>query len=176
MAADQRGVRVSSGEFRQVHRCGFTGQVAGDLEPGVLKHDGFQFGRAFDDRIEFRGVAMLRDPELDAHHRAIAHAAIEFVEAGLRVIRIEIDESECALGKMADGAQHVVVLPAHPFRGRIVTPLHAHEEAQPRDAQAVRVFEQFAEARLRSVPRHAVQMAVQVPDFHARWPGETLIR
>ena len=96
-----RRLGMPRGQFRQVHRRGFAGQVAGDLDPGVLKNDRLELRRACDDRIEFRRVAVLGDPEFHADHRAVADAAVEFVEAGLRVLRVEIDEAERAVGKRA---------------------------------------------------------------------------
>src|SRR6185369_9582870 len=111
--------RVPGGEFSKVHWRGFPGQVARDLEPGVLKYNGLQCRRAFDDRVEFRRVATLRDPELHANHRAVADTPVEFVEAGLGVLRVEINEAERTIGKVAQRSKNVVVVLPQFLRRRI---------------------------------------------------------
>src|SRR6267378_5825547 len=114
---------------------------------------------------------MLRDPELHADHRSIAHAAVEFVKARLRVLRVEINETKRAVREVTQCPQHLVVLLAHFLGRRIVTPFHAHEDAKTRDAHAVGIFEQLAKARLRGFSRHAGQVTMEIPDFShgSRW-------
>src|ERR1043166_1374058 len=109
VAAKHADVRMAARELDHVERRRLAGLVSADLEPRVLVDDGLHFRGAADDRIEFGRVATLRDPELDAHHRTVAHAAVELFEAELEVVRIEVDIAVGALPRMT-----------HRFEDRIV--------------------------------------------------------
>src|SRR5439155_14027170 len=95
----------------------------------------------------------------------VAHTAVEFVKAGLRMLRVEINETKGAVREMSQCPQDLVILLPHFFGGRIVTPFHAHKDAEPCDAHAVSIFEQLTKARLRGVPRHAGEVTVEIPDL-----------
>src|SRR5438552_5341948 len=86
MTADNRCPWMPGSKLGQFHRSGFARQVACDFEPGVLKDDRFQLRSAFEQRVEFRCVAMLRHPELHADQGTVAHAAVEFIKASLGVL------------------------------------------------------------------------------------------
>src|SRR5206468_9982360 len=98
---------------------------------------------------------MLRDPELHADHWPVAHTAVEFVKTGLGVLGVEINKPKCAVREMAQCSQHLVIFLPHLLRGRIVTPFHPHEHAEPCDTHTFDIFEQLSEARLRGVPWYA---------------------
>ena len=59
----------------------------------------------------------------------------------------------------------------------VMSQFHAHEQAEPVDAEAVGVLEQLAETGLGGVAGKAREVAVQVPDLHALYlgasPGQT---
>src|SRR4030095_348920 len=107
--ANECRVRMSCSEFREVHWRGFTRKITSDFEPRMLKHDRLEFGRPFDEWIQFRRVAVLRDPKLHSNHRPGADAAVEFIKTGLGVFWIKIDETKGAVRKSADRPKHLVV-------------------------------------------------------------------
>ena len=81
----------------------------------MLKDDGLQLCGPFEDRVQFRRVATLGHPKLDAHHRSVPDATVEFIQACLRVFRVQIDEAQRAVGKVAQRLQYLVVLLPHLF-------------------------------------------------------------
>ena len=76
----------------------------------MLKDNCIQFCGAFKQRVELTFVAMLRNPQLDAHHRAIPDAAVQFIKARLRMPGVEIDKTKRTPGKMAQRSQHFIIL------------------------------------------------------------------
>ena len=110
-----------------------------------------------------KAVATIADPKT---RQALADELCRrWAETGLPVFRIEIDEAEGPLGIAANGSQHFVIVLSDFLRRRIVIPIQAHENTEARDAQAIRKFEQFAEARFGSVSGQAGQVAMEIPDF-----------
>src|SRR6476620_9227974 len=83
-------------------------------------------------------------PELYAHHRAISHTAIQFIEARLKMIGIQIDKAEKPLRPFFDSREHLVILSPHVLGIRIMRPLHAHVQARATDVLSVREPEKFS--------------------------------
>ena len=176
VAADDRRVRVPRRQRRQVHRRRFARQVAGGLDPGVLEDHGLQLGGPLHDRVELLGVGAAGHPELDADHRPVADAAVDLGEALRDVVRVDVHEAERPVVPVAEGLQHLVVLPAEVGGRRVVGPRHAHVDAQPGDAHAVGRLEEPGHPLLRRPPRDAGQVAVQVPDLHELPPRRPAVR
>ena len=53
---------------------------------------------------------MLRYPKLHADHRPIGDAAFKFSERRFDMLRIEINEAECAVGEFSYRPENLVVL------------------------------------------------------------------
>lgn len=122
---------MARGQLREILGRGFVRVVAADLEPGVLVNDGLQLGRAFHDGVEFGGGAGVADPQFRPDHWALGHTTVQFGERRLDMLGVEVDEAERAVGKPADGLQHLVVIPAEDLRRRIRGERHAQVNAQP---------------------------------------------
>ena len=116
-------------QLRQLRRDGFARQVAGGLDVGVLQDDRLEFRGALDDRVQLRRVAMPRHPELHAHHRPVAHAAVQLRQARLHVLGVEIDEAKGPMMPPLQCRQDFVVLLAHVLGRRVIGPVHPHEHA-----------------------------------------------
>ena len=84
VSVDEGRSRMPPAKLCQVIGCGFAGPVASYLQPGMLQDGRFHRHRAFDDRVQFGSIAAPRHPQLDTHHRSIAHAAVKLLEAESR--------------------------------------------------------------------------------------------
>ena len=164
MAADHGYVGMPHSQRRHIERRGFARQIAPDFEPGVLEDDGVQRGSALDDSVELRRARALRDPQLHAHHGTIAYAAVEFAQAEVQVIGIEIDEAECAVMPVAERLQHLIVLGAQGLGRRIVVERIAHVRAQPVDAHAIGQAHHLSHLFVGRAAVEAAQVAMQIPD------------
>src|SRR5690349_546806 len=129
MATDDRNRRMPAGELGEFHGSRFARLVAAGFDPGVLEDYRLQRRGALDDRIEFRHVGPAGNPELHAYHGPVAHAPVEFVEAGLRIIRIQIDESEGPVMPVTECLQDLIILLAQGFRTRIFRHWIPHVDA-----------------------------------------------
>src|SRR6266849_4315957 len=105
------------GKLDNVVRSGFARFVASHLQPGVLHYGRIEWRGALHDGIKFGCTAALGHQELNADHRSVAHAAVELIEAGLKIVRIEVYKAIRAIGPAFDGAQHLIVFLAE-LRGR----------------------------------------------------------
>ena len=100
-------------QLGQLRRDGFTRQVAGGLDIGVLQDDRLKLPGAFHDGVQLRRVTMPRHPELHAHHGPVAHATVQLRQARLDVIGIQIDKAKGPMMPALQRREDFVVLLAH---------------------------------------------------------------
>ena len=95
----------------------------------MLKNHSLEFDGGLDDRIEFFRVASSGHPKLYSDHRSVANASVDLLQAGLDMIRIEINKSKGAMMPMAERLEDFVILGSHLIGRRIAIPMLAHVNA-----------------------------------------------
>ena len=164
--ADQRYAAVALRELGEIQGRRFAGVVAQDFEPGVLEDEYLKLVGALDDAVDGWRVAMLRDPQLHAHHGALRHTPLQFRQAILEVLGIEIDETEQPIRPFRKHAEDLVVFSPEFLRRRILRHRKSHVEAQALDAHAVGHAQELLGALFRGVSAGGGKMGVQIPDAH----------
>ena len=137
----------------------------------MLEDDGFQFVRALDEGVQLGRVAMPRDPQFDADHRAVRDAAFEFSQAFLWIVTAQINEAEQAVGELRQHAEHLIILPAQVIRRRVLTPWVAHIEAAALDVHAVGGTQELLDPGDGRKSTRGGEVAVQVPNAIRRGQG-----
>ena len=139
------------------------------LEGNQLRGNGFsarmlQLGGPGDQRIEKFRRAADRDPQFDPHHGALGHAAVEFFEAGLGVLRVEVHQAQGAIAVMGEGLEHFVVLLAQFGGGRILREGLPHADDLAFDAHPAGDLHQAGHALGGGRAGKSGQVPMQIPD------------
>ena len=97
---------------------------------------------------------------------AVALATVDLVQTRLRVLGIEVDQSEGAPRLRGNRAQHLFILQAECLRGRVIALLHAHGNTESPNPEPVRILQQMGKPGCGCLAGHTAQVAMHVPDFH----------
>ena len=162
---------MAPGEIDNVKRCRFAGLIAAGFKPFVLEDRQVHGNGPLRDGVHFSNVAASLSLDLpDADHWAVPHAAIELLQAEVKIGWAQIHRAIGAVGKGLHRSHHSIIFLAKLLRSRMLIgriSLRKNESLHP---HSIHARYQESHALLGGVARHRTEMRVLVP--HPQGPAQ----